>query len=481
MMGVRMMEQNVSPKDLQKQLTKKWNNGWDICNSEKQGIMEFNQGYKRFLDEGKTERECVRQIVSLAEASGYKNLKEYINNNINVKCGDKIYAEYKDKSVAMFIIGQESILSGMNIIASHLDSPRLDLKPVPLYESDELALLKTHYYGGVKKYQWTAIPLSLHGRIIKKDGSIIDVVIGEKDEDPVLMISDLLPHLAKDQVTKPLGEAITGEGLNVIIGSIPYQSEDLSDKVKFNILTMLKESYDIEEEDFVSAEIEIVPAGKARDIGLDRGLVGAYGHDDRVCAYTSLMAILETEKPNKTAVALFVDKEEVGSMGNTGMHSRFFEDTVAEIVNLTEEGYSDLKLRRAMANSSVLSGDVNAAFDPNYPEVMDKKNSCFIGKGIVITKYTGSRGKGGCNDANAEFMGKIRRVFNQDGIVWQTGELGKVDQGGGGTVAYILANYGMDVVDCGVPVLSMHAPYEIVSKLDVYMTYKGYKSFFKID
>jgi aspartyl aminopeptidase len=474
------MSQKTSGKTLQEKLTYSRVNIWErIDSKEKESVFKLADDYKSFLDKAKTERESVDEIIKIAKENGYINIEEVIEKGIKVEPGMKIYANNKNKAVAMFVIGSESILKGMNIIGSHIDAPRIDLKQYPLYEDSELALLKTHYYGGIKKYQWVAIPLALHGVVYKSNGEKVDIVIGEDDKDPVLFITDLLPHLAKDQASKKLADGITGEGLNVIIGSIPYNEKDLSEKVKLNVLKILNEKYGITEEDFTTAELEIVPAGKARDVGIDRSLISAYGHDDRVCAYTSLRAILEVEKPERTAVALFVDKEEVGSLGNTGMESRFFENVVSELIELTEEYYSEIKVKRAMANSRVLSADVAVAFDPNYPDVLDKRNAAFIGKGVTLVKYTGIKGKVKSNDANAEYLSEIRRIFNDNDVIWQTGELGKVDQGGGGTIAYILAEYGMEVVDCGTPVLSMHAPYEIVSKADVYMTYKGYKAFYQ--
>lgn len=464
-------------KQLQEKLTHKWVNAWEK-NENNNEVFTVGEEYKSFLDNGKTERESAREIIRIAKENGYISLDEVIEKNISITPGLKIYSNNKDKGVVMFVIGEEDITKGMNIIGSHLDAPRIDLKQFPLYEDSEMALLKTHYYGGIKKYQWVSLPLALHGVVIKNNGEKIDIVIGEDDNDPIFMITDLLPHLAKDQMAKKLGEGITGEGLNIIIGSIPFVEEGLNDKIKLNILKILNEKYDITEEDFTTAELEMVPAGKSRDVGLDRGLISAHGHDDRVCAFTTLKAILDIEKPKTTSVGLFVDKEEVGSMGNTGMQSKFFENVVSEIVNLCSDVYSELKTKRALANSRVLSADVAAAFDPNYPDVLDKRNAPYVGKGITLVKYTGARGKGGCNDANAEFIADIRKIFNENEIIWQMGELGKVDQGGGGTIAYILANYGMEVVDCGVPVLSMHAPYEIVSKIDVYMTYKGYRAFY---
>ena len=473
------MENKSEGKLLQEKLTHKWENAWEkIDDSEVEKVFTFGDEYKTVLDVGKTERESAREIIRIAKENGYISLEEVISNKVKVTPGLKIYAENKDKGVVMIVIGEEDLTKGMNIIGSHIDAPRIDLKQFPLYEDGELALLKTHYYGGIKKYQWVSLPLALHGVVIKNNGERMDIVIGEDDNDPIFMITDLLPHLAKDQMTQKMGEGITGEGLNIIIGSIPFKEEGLSEKIKLNVLKYLNEKYDITEQDFTTAEFEAVPAGKARDIGLDRSLISAHGHDDRVCAFTSLKAILEIEKPRRTSIGLFVDKEEIGSMGNTGMQSKFFENVVSELIELSNETYSELKTKRALANSRVLSADVSAGFDPNYPNVLDKRNAPFMGKGVTLVKYTGVRGKGGSNDANAEFISDVRRIFNENGVVWQMGELGKVDQGGGGTIAYILANYGMEVVDCGVPVLSMHAPYEIVSKIDVYMTYKGYKAFY---
>ncbi|WP_416197639.1 MAG: aminopeptidase [Sporanaerobacter sp.] len=473
------MTNKKDAKQLKENLTFEFKNVWDALSAEEEKeLFEVNEDYKKFLDDGKTEREATKDIIRRAEAKGFKSLDEIMNSNKKLAPGMKVYANNKNKGVALFIIGKEDISAGMNIVGSHIDSPRLDLKQNPLYEDSDMAYLKTHYYGGIRKYQWVSLPLALHGVIIKNNGEKVDIVIGEDENDPVFFISDLLPHLAKDQGSKKLDEAIAGEGLNIIIGSIPYTSDDIDSKVKLNVLKILNDKYGITEEDFTTAEIEAVPAGKAKDLGIDRGLVLSYGHDDRVCAYTSLRAILEVENPERTAVGLFVDKEEIGSVGNTGMHSRFFEDTVAEIVYLLDENANNIKIRRALANSRVLSSDVAAGYDPNYADAFEKRNSAYLGKGIALVKYTGSRGKGGSNDANAEYIGDIRRIFNEANVMWQTAELGKVDQGGGGTIAYILANYGMEVVDCGVPVLSMHAPYEAVSKADVYMTYRGYKAFY---
>lgn len=458
-------------------LTKKYPNAWgQLKDGEKERLFDFAEEYKTFLDNGKTERESSYEIIKMAKDKGFVSLDDVMEKG-SIEAGDKIYAENRGKGAALFVIGKDSIDKGMKIIGSHLDAPRLDLKQVPLYEDGQLALLKTHYYGGVKKYQWVAIPLALHGVIFNKKGEKINIRIGEDENDPVFYITDLLPHLAKDQMTKKMGDGVTGEALNVIIGSIPYNDEK-DDAIKLNVLKLLNDKYGIEEEDFTVAELEIVPAGKARDVGIDRSMIAAHGHDDRVCSFAALKAVLEIDNPKETVVGLFVDKEEVGSQGNTGMESAFFDNVVGELLNLQGETHY-LGLRRAMANSKVLSGDVTAAFDPTYPDVSDKRNTTFIGKGVAINKYTGSRGKSGASDANAEFLAEIRKIFNEADVVWQTGELGKVDQGGGGTIAYILANKGAEVLDCGTPMLSMHAPIELISKVDLHNTYKAYKAFYK--
>ncbi len=470
----------MADKDLQKQLTKKFHNAWErLKEGELENVFGLSEDYKLFLDKGKIERECTDEIIKQAKAEGFTSIEEVLAKG-NFKSGDKIYAENKGKGVALFVLGSEALDKGMRIVGSHLDAPRLDLKAFPLYEDGGLGMFKTHYYGGIKKYQWVALPLALHGVIFTKNGEKISIVIGEDEQDPVLYITDLLPHLSKDQMEKKMGEGITGEGLNVIIGSIPYRGSDMDEKVKFNILKLLNEKYGIEEEDFTVAELEVVPAGKARDVGIDRSMISAHGHDDRVCSYSALKAVLETENPKYTTVGLFVDKEEVGSMGNTGMQSDFFENVVAELLNV--QGITSyLGLRRALSNSKVLSGDVTPGFDPNFPDVLDKRNSAFIGKGVTLTKYTGSKGKSGSNDANSEFLAEVRNIFNSGDVTWQVGELGKVDQGGGGTIAYILANKGAEVVDCGTPMLSMHAPIELISKVDLYMTYKAYKAFYNAE
>lgn len=440
-------------------------------------IFDFNEGYKNFISQCKTERECVRETIKIVEEKGYRNLDDVIKNNETLKSGDKVYANNMNKTIALFIIGEEPIENGMKILGAHIDSPRLDLKQNPLYEDSDLVLLDTHYYGGIKKYQWVTLPLAIHGVVAKKDGSLVEVVIGEDENDPVVGISDLLVHLSQTQMEKRGNKVIEGEDLNVLIGSMPAKEKE-KDAVKANILKILKEKYDIEEDDFLSAELEVVPAGKARDYGIDRSMIMGYGHDDRVCAYTSLMAMLEIEKTDKTCVCLLVDKEEIGSVGATGMQSRFFENTVAEVMDRAGE-YSDLKLRRALKNSKMLSSDVSAAFDPNYPSVMEKKNAAYFGRGMVFNKYTGARGKSGCNDANAEYMGELRAIMDKDNVSFQTAELGKVDQGGGGTIAYILASYNMQVIDCGVALHNMHAPWEVASKVDIYETMKGYVAFLK--
>ncbi len=456
-------------------------NAWlSYSEEERAKLNQVCDEYKAYLSIGKTERECVTEAVRLAEAKGYRRMEDVMKAGETLKEGDRVYRICMNKTLVLFQIGSEPIENGMNILGAHIDSPRLDLKQNPLYEDNDMVLLDTHYYGGVKKYQWVAMPLALHGVVAKKDGTSINVVIGEDPEDPVLCISDLLPHLAADQMQKKASEIIDGEALDVLFGSEPAASADEKEKelVKKNILALLKAKYDIEEEDFISAELEIVPAGAARDCGLDRSMVIGYGQDDRICAYTSLAAQLDMGPVKRTAVCLLVDKEEIGSVGATGMHSRFFENTVAELMSLAGQ-YTDLGVRRAIANSRMLSSDVSAAFDPNFAGVFEKKNSAYFGRGLVFNKYTGSRGKSGSNDASAEYMAAVRRVMDDNGVFWQTAELGKVDQGGGGTIAYIMANYGMEVIDSGIAVLSMHAPWEIGSKADIYEGYKGYMAFLK--
>ena len=457
-------------------------NAWTTYNKEEADRLEqINADYKNCLDAGKTERECIQLTVKRIEEQGYKNIKDIIKSGEKVKAGDKIYAVCMNKTIAIFHMGTKPLEEGMNILGAHIDSPRIDVKQNPLYENEEFAYLDTHYYGGIKKYQWVTLPLALHGVIVKKDGTTIPVSIGEKEDDPVFVITDLLIHLASKQMEKKASTVVEGEKLDLLIGSRPIEQDETLEKkekeaVKANVMSLLKEYYGMEEEDFLSAELEIVPAGKARDCGLDRSMVLAYGQDDRVCAFTSLFAMLDVEEVEHTACCILVDKEEIGSVGATGMHSRFFENTVAELVAMTE-GESDLKVRRALMNSRMLSSDVSAAYDPMYAEVFEKRSSAFFGKGLVFNKFTGSRGKSGSNDANAEYLAKIRNAMDAKEVSYQFAELGKVDAGGGGTIAYIMANYGMEVIDSGVAVLSMHAPWEVTSKADVYEAYKGYKAF----
>ncbi len=449
-------------------------NIWKTITTEKNNqINDFNEGYKDFISVGKTERLCVNEAVKIAEAEGYKPLEDFKS----LKTGDKVYVVNKNKNIALFLMGKKPLTEGLRILGAHIDSPRLDIKQNPVYEKDEFAFLDTHYYGGIKKYQWVTIPLSLHGVVCKKDGTTINVNIGEDESDPVLGISDLLVHLSADQMKKSAKEVIEGEKLDVTFGSIPLKDED-KNAVKANVLKLLKDKYDMEEEDFISSELEIVPAGKARDFGFDRSMVAGYGHDDRVCAYTSLKAVLDIETSDYTACCILVDKEEIGSVGATGASSSFFEDTVAELLSLSNQtNYLDLK--RAMKNSKMLSSDVSAALDPLYDNVSDKKNNAKFGYGVVFNKYTGSRGKSGSNDAEPEYIAWIRNLMDSNDIHYQTSELGKVDQGGGGTIAYILGEYNMNVIDAGVPVLNMHAPMEIVSKADVYEAYLAYKIFLR--
>ncbi|MGN8632598.1 aminopeptidase [Blautia sp. HCP3S3_G3] len=435
--------------------------------------------YRHFLDAGKTERECVSRIIEEAEAAGYVSLEKKAAAGEQLKAGDKVYSVGMKKIIALYHIGQEPLENGMNILGAHIDSPRLDVKQNPLYEDADLAYLDTHYYGGVKKYQWVALPLALHGVIVKKDGTVVDVNIGEAEEDPVVYITDLLIHLAGRQLEKKASEVVEGENLDILIGSRPLADlpdEKKKEAVKENILRILNEKYGVEEEDFLSAELEVVPAGKARECGLDRSMIAAYGQDDRVCAYTSFLAMLEMENPRRTSCCLLTDKEEIGSVGATGMQSRFFENSVAELMECCG-CYSELTLRRALRNSRMLSSDVSAGFDPAFAECFEKKNAAFLGRGIVLNKFTGARGKSGSNDANAEYVACVRKIFDSHQVAFQTAELGKVDVGGGGTIAFIAALYGMEVIDSGVAVLSMHAPWEVTSKADVYEAKKAYKAF----
>lgn len=464
-------------------------NTWETYSKEQwKEVDAYADRYRDFLDHGKTERECIDQIVNRIEKEGYQELEALWKQNKTLMPGDKVYSVWMNKSIVMFQIGKEKLADGMNILGAHIDSPRLDIKQNPLYEDGGFAYLDTHYYGGVKKYQWVTIPLAIHGVIVKKDGTTVEVNVGENEEDPVFFVSDLLIHLAQEQLEKKAAKVIEGEALDIIIGNKPLildkKQEDTEgeetkaekDAVKKGILAILKESYDIEEEDFISAELEVVPAGRAREAGFDRSMILSYGQDDRVCAFSSLEAMLEVTAPERTACCILVDKEEIGSVGATGMQSRFFENAVAEVMNLTGE-YSELNVRRCLAKSCMLSSDVSSAYDPTYASSFDKKNVAYLGGGMVFNKFTGSRGKSGSNDANAEYLGYIRKIFEEEQINFQTAELGKVDLGGGGTIAYILALYGMNVIDSGVAVLNMHAPWEATSKADVYEAKRGYVAF----
>ena len=447
-------------------------NAWKKYNNEAmKDLMKFNEEYKQYISVGKTERACVTESIKLAEDAGFKPLASFDK----LQPGDKVYVTNKGKNIALFVVGDKPIEAGLRVLGAHIDSPRLDVKQNPLYENKNFALLDTHYYGGIKKYQWVTIPLAIYGVVCKKDGSVINVVIGEDKDDPVVGISDLLIHLSGDQMQKPAAKVIEGEDLDVTLGSMPLVGEE-KDAVKANVMKILKEKYDFDEEDFLSAELEIVPAGPARDYGLDRSMVAGYGHDDRVCAYTSLRAVLDTPKCEYTTCAILVDKEEIGSIGATGAQSKFFENVIAEMINLSSD-YSELKVRHALENTKMLSSDVSAGFDPLFAGVNDAKNAAYLGNGICFNKYTGSRGKSGCNDAMPEYFAEIRKVMDEENVHFQTAELGRVDQGGGGTIAYILGNYNMNVIDAGVAVLNMHAPMEIVSKADVYEAYLAYKAF----
>lgn len=455
-------------------------NVWNSYSEEQLKEVEaFAREYMDFLDAGKTERECVDTLVNLIEKEGYVELNALLESGSKIKPGDKIYAVNMNKCLVMYQIGKKPMKEGMNILGAHIDSPRLDVKQNPVYEDSSIAYLDTHYYGGVKKYQWVAIPLSLHGVVVKKDGTTVEINVGDNEDDPVFFVSDLLVHLAGEQMEKKASKVIEGEALDLIVGNIPVKDKD-KDAVTAGVLNILKESYGIEEQDFLSAELEIVPAGKAREAGFDRSMILAYGQDDRVCAYTSARAVLEVagEVTDRTACCILVDKEEIGSVGATGMQSRFFENMTAELMELMGE-YSELNLRRCLSNSTMLSSDVSAGYDPSYASCFEKKNSAFMGNGMVFNKFTGVRGKSGSNDANAEYVAHIREIMDSSDVVFQTAELGKVDVGGGGTIAYIMALYGMNVIDCGVAVLNMHAPWEATSKADVYETKRGYVAFLK--
>ncbi len=454
---------------------------WSSYNSQQlEELEQISKRYKSCLDAGKTERECVELGVRMAQEAGYRDLNEVMAAGESLKAGDKVYAVCMKKMLALFRLGEEPVSAGMNILGAHIDSPRIDVKQNPLYENEGLAYLDTHYYGGIKKYQWVAQPLALHGVIVKKDGTTEKVSIGEAENDPVFVITDLLIHLAQEQMEKKASKVIEGEKLDLLIANRPLEEaagdEKEKETIKANVLRLLKEKYDMAEEDFLSAELEIVPAGKARDCGLDRSMILSYGQDDRVCAFTSLFAMLDVTEAKRTGCCLLVDKEEIGSVGATGMHSRFFENTVAELIAMTE-GESDLKVRRALMNSRMLSSDVSAAYDPMFAEAFEKRSSAFFANGITFNKFTGSRGKSGSNDANAEYIAALRKALDDAGVAYQFAELGRVDAGGGGTIAYIMANYGMEVIDSGVAVLNMHAPYEVTSKADVYEAVKGYRAF----
>ena len=453
-------------------------NAWNTYGKrEISELEELNSNYIDFLSDCKTERECVKETVRQAREKGYKSLEEVIEKGQPLKQGDKVYAVCMNKTVALFNIGKIPMEQGMNILGAHIDSPRMDIKQNPLYESNNMAYLDTHYYGGIKKYQWVTLPLAIHGVVVKKDGTKVEVNIGEKDTDPVFCVTDLLIHLAGQQMEKNAAKVIEGENLDILVGSIPLEDKE-KDAVKEGIIGILKNTYEMEEEDFMSAELEVVPAGRAREMGFDRSMIMAYGQDDKVCAYTSLAAMLETDKIDKTACCLLVDKEEIGSVGATGMQSKFFENTVAELLNLNGD-YNELKLKRCLAHSRMLSSDVNAAFDPLYSDVFKNNSSSFLGSGVVFNKFTGSRGKSGSNDANAEYLAVLRNIMDNHNVHFQMSELGKVDAGGGGTIAYIKSLYCMEVIDCGVAVLNMHAPWEVTSKADIYETYKCYKAFLK--
>ena len=472
-----------------------YRNTWErYSEAQLQDVDVLSQEYMEFLNNGKTERECIDQIVNLIEEKGYRELEAVMESGDKLQAGDRVYSVWMNKSIVLFQIGTDKMADGINILGAHIDSPRLDIKQNPLYEEGGFAYLDTHYYGGVKKYQWVTIPLAIHGVVVKKDGTIVEVSVGEKEEDPVFFVSDLLIHLAQEQLEKKANKVIEGEALDIIVGNRPLviekkeadgKNEEKGEKdekaaekdaVKKGILDILQKSYGIEEEDFISAELEVVPAGRAREAGFDRSMILAYGQDDRVCAFTSLKAMLEIGQTARTACCILVDKEEVGSVGATGMQSRFFENAVAEVMNLTGE-YSELNVRRCLARSCMLSSDVSSAYDPSYAASFDKKNVAYLGNGMVFNKFTGSRGKSGSNDANAEYLGHIRGIFEKEDVNFQTAELGRVDLGGGGTIAYILALYGMNVIDCGVAVLNMHAPWEATSKADVYETKRGYVAF----
>lgn len=472
-----MSEEKTQAEILKDQLSYVIKNAWEQNEDQVSEAYDLCESYKEYLDKGKTEREFAAFVEKELLKAGYENLQDLFKLGKKLNKGAKVYYINKHKAIAFAVLGEKPLVEGINMVGAHIDSPRLDIKQNPLYEDSGLVLLKTHYYGGIKKYQWVTIPYSLHGVIVKADGTSVNVSIGEDDKDPVFTITDLLPHLAQDQMQKKANEAVTGEGLNILLGSRPYNDKKVKDKIKLNILKILNDKYGMVEEDFLSAELEAVPAFKARDIGLDRSMIGAYGQDDRVCSFTCVKAMIDAKTSDKTALCILTDKEEIGSTGNTGAQSNFLKSFISKIIYLTSEDYSDVLLNQCLENSNMLSADVNPGVDPNYADVYDKRNASYMGNGVVVQKYTGSRGKYDASDANAEYMGLIRNLFNEKGIVWHTAELGKVDQGGGGTIAQYVANLGVEVLDCGVPILSMHSPIEITSKIDVYMCYKAMKVF----
>lgn len=461
-----------------KDLTMTQKSAWDVLCADNDKVMAFSEDYKKFLDMGKTERECVNVSIAELEAKGFKHISAYET----LKPGDKVYQDIHGKGLVAAVVGSEDMSNGLAILGAHIDSPRVDLKPMPMFEDGDMAFLKTHYYGGIKKYQWATIPLAIHGVIFNKDGEKIEIAIGDKENDPIFVINEILIHLSQEQMTRKAGEAVKAEEMNVLIGNIPVDDEDkdkLKDRVKLTVLKYLYDTYKITEKDFITAELEVVPAQNAKDVGFDRAMIGAYGQDDRVCAYTSLRALLEIENPAKTCVCLLSDKEEVGSGGNTGAQSRAYENVLRRIMAKRHAGSTELDYCTCIENSKMLSSDVTAAYDPAFGSAFEKQNSSFAGKGVCLMKYTGARGKSGCSDANSEFFREVTDMYEAHGVVWQTGELGRVDLGGGGTIAVYMANLGMQVIDCGVPVLSMHAPLEVTSKVDVYSAYLGYKAFLK--
>ncbi|GHU84608.1 putative M18 family aminopeptidase 1 [Spirochaetia bacterium] len=461
-------------------------NSWDGAGPDEEKIQRFAEDYKKFLDAGKTERECITAILEALNAAGFQNTGEHLARPVPLAPGDRVYQNNRGKSLICAVIGKQPLSAGVNIIGAHVDSPRIDLKGNPLYEDGEFAFLDTHYYGGIKAYQWTAIPLAIHGVVIREDGEKVEIRIGEDDEDPIFTITDLLPHLAREQMQKKASEFVGGEDLNVLAGSRPFTDAKAKDKVKLNLLKILHEQYGMVEQDFSGAELELVPAFKARDLGFDRSMIGGYGHDDRSCVYATLRAVQDIaaaasagSPPEKTIIGVFTDKEEIGSAGNTGAQSRLFENFIAFLVSKTVDSYSEILIRQTLGASRMLSGDVNSAFDPNFDGVYDRKNSSFFGKGIALSKFTGSGGKFNGSDANAEFCGQVQGIFSRNKVPWQYGDLGKVDKGGGGTIAKFVANLGVEVLDCGIPVLSMHSPFEVISKIDLYTTYQAYGAFFR--